>query len=121
MGTTLPPNVFAWRLASTVRPTLPARSVAPITAMVLGVKIALSERRRVRRMSWARSVLGCGGSLIGGSAVGCSAVGHCCARGAVFICYSWTDSAHRTSSTDLAIAPRGELDLVRHQQDPAGA
>jgi hypothetical protein len=41
-GQTVPPKGLLTRLHRTARPTLPARSVAPITATVSGAKIASS-------------------------------------------------------------------------------
>ncbi len=44
-GKTVPPNCVWTMFHSTVRPTLPGFSVAPITATFLGLKIASSARR----------------------------------------------------------------------------
>src|SRR5579859_3251767 len=41
MGKTVPPKGWLIRFQSSVRPTLPAFSVAPITAMLFGSKMAL--------------------------------------------------------------------------------
>jgi hypothetical protein len=43
-GKTVPPKGLVTRFHSTVRPTLPCVSVAPITAMVRGAKIASNGR-----------------------------------------------------------------------------
>jgi hypothetical protein len=43
-GKTVPPNRLLMRFQITVRPTLPAFSVAPITATVLGEKMGCRVR-----------------------------------------------------------------------------
>lgn len=48
-GKTVPPNWLLIRFRSTVRPTLPGASVAPITATARGKKKGLSGRDGLRR------------------------------------------------------------------------
>ena len=55
-GKTVPPNGLLSRFQSSVRPTLLAVSVAPITATVDGEKIASSGCRSCRRTSCDKSV-----------------------------------------------------------------
>ena len=54
-GKTVPPNGLLTRFHMIVRPTLPGRSVAPITATVSGRKIASSDCRSYPRTSCAGS------------------------------------------------------------------
>src|SRR5215211_5086199 len=56
-GKTVPPNGLLTRFHMIVRPTLPGRSVAPITATVSGRKIASNCCRSYPRTSWAGSAL----------------------------------------------------------------
>jgi hypothetical protein len=49
MGNTVPPKGWLSRFQRRVRPTLPAFSVAPMTAMLFGLKMALREWRGSRR------------------------------------------------------------------------
>src|SRR4028118_557945 len=56
-GNTVPPNGLETRFHMIVRPTLPGRSVAPITATVSGRKIASSDPPSYPRTSCAGSPL----------------------------------------------------------------
>src|SRR4028118_480717 len=56
-GKTVPPNGLETRFHMIVRPTLPGRSVAPMTATVSGRKIASSEPPSYPRTSCAGSPL----------------------------------------------------------------
>ena len=54
-GKTVPPKGLLIRFHSTVRPTLPSFSVAPITATLFGAKMARSASRSKRSTSSVRS------------------------------------------------------------------
>src|SRR4028118_853040 len=69
-GKTVPPNGLLMRLLSTVRPTLPALSVALTTATVSGRKIASIGCRSYFNTSWA-------GSPVGGFFIGYSSLNAC--------------------------------------------
>src|SRR5215210_7377302 len=69
-GKTVPPNGLPIRLRITVRPTLPALSVAPITASVSGRKITSRGCRSYLRTS-------CAGSPAGGFFMECSSSTAC--------------------------------------------
>ena len=56
-GQTGPPKGLPMRFSSTVQPTLPARSVAPITATDFGVKMEASGLRWMLTRSWAGSMM----------------------------------------------------------------
>ena len=57
-GKTVPPKGLLIRFHRMVRPTLPWVSVAPMTATVLGAKMASSGWRVYCRTSWAGSMPG---------------------------------------------------------------
>ena len=54
-GNTVPPNGFDTRFHMIVRPTLPGRSLAPMTATISGRKMASSGSRSYPRTSCAGS------------------------------------------------------------------
>src|SRR5215207_6919330 len=56
-GKTVPPNGLLTRFHMIVRPTLPSRSLAPITATASGRKMASNCCRSYPRTSWAGSAL----------------------------------------------------------------
>src|SRR5215211_682180 len=56
-GKTVPPNGLLTRFHMIVRPTLPGRSVAPMTATVSGRKMVSNCCRSYPRTSWAGSAL----------------------------------------------------------------
>src|SRR5207253_224878 len=56
IGNKAPPKELFIKFQSTVRPTLPGFSVAPITATAVGLKKTSKACRRGRRISWAEEV-----------------------------------------------------------------
>src|ERR1700728_831500 len=64
-GQTGPPKGPPSRFCMTVQPTLPARSVAPMRATDLGVKMDASGLRRMLTRSWAGSMM----SVLSGATV----------------------------------------------------
>src|ERR1700733_5410127 len=116
-GQTGPPKGLPMRFCRTVHPTLPARSVAPMTATDFGVKMEASGLRGILTRSWAGSMMSAFGGATVAEAMREFSFESCLVSIAGF-CGDFTakepiGSAEVTQGEDEAEGPPDEADVER--------